>query len=213
MKAVLSLIAKHLSWRQVVWSLMPVRVAGRVPEGGPTLLTADHRSLCDGPLLAIWLTRPALFAVHADYGRHWFWSHVIQLWCRFWGHRFVVLSEGAPFGLRALLAACPDRLVCLFPEGKISHGSTSYPWKEGVFFLLKHRPDFKHHHMTIASRFKVWGIPVWLSGFDWTIEALPVLRIVQVPVRTCAPMGSGSGFVPNASGGKASTEMISNTRP
>ncbi len=212
MQAAISRSLNLISWRGMVWRLMPVRVTGEVPQGGPILLTADHRSLWDGPLLAVWLTRPTLFAVHGDYGRHWFWSHAIRFWCQLWGHRFVVVSEKAPFGFRTLLGATEESLVCLFPEGRISRDSIPCPWKAGVFSLLKRRPDFKHCHLAIASSARMQRIPFWQSGFDWAIRAVPILFDAQPPVRTWVPQGNGIGFVPSASGGKASTEMISDTR-
>jgi len=82
----------------------------------------------------------------------------------------------------------------------------------GVFSLLKHRPDFKHWHLTIASPACVLGFPFRRGGFSWKIRAVPVLLDVQEPVSTWEPHGNGKGFVPNAPGGKASTEMISYTR-
>lgn len=173
------------------------------------MLTADHRSFCDGPLLAAWLQRPTLFAVHQDYGRHWFWSAVMRFWCRLWGHRWVVVSDAAPFGLRALLSADDQEVICVFPEGRIARDGVPYPWQPGTFFLLKHRADVEHWHLTInplpdPSRWRL-GPP----GFDWTFRAVPVLEETQPPPSTRVPQGSGKGCVPNASGGNASTEMIS----
>ena len=124
------------------------QIEGDLPSTGPILLTADHVSYWDGPLLAIWLERKAIFAVHPDFARTWFWSRWISLWCGLWRHDYLALSMRSPFGLRRLLRSPSETVICLFPEGAIRRRAAPLPWQAGMRYLLEKRPELKHWHLT-----------------------------------------------------------------
>lgn len=111
-------------------------------------MTADHVSYWDGPALAVWLDRKAIFAVHPDFAKDGFWSLWVGMWCGFWKHDFVALSGQCPFALRSLLKVPPGTVICLFPEGEIRRGAEPLPWQAGVRYLLEKRPDLTHWHLT-----------------------------------------------------------------
>jgi 1-acyl-sn-glycerol-3-phosphate acyltransferase len=183
----------------------PLFVRG-VPSDAPgLLLTADHPGYLDGPLLALLVARPLLFAVDSDFARGVLWCPLLIAHARLTGHDFVALSPHAPCALRVLARRLEGGgAVCLFPEGGIRRGGPARPWRPGAAWL--------------ARRANVWQ-HVTIEGTDRGLFATHALRFVFAPPRTGTALSSdavqpdeGNGRVPSSSRSKSSTATISSTR-
>lgn len=157
--------------RGILRLFLQPRIKGDLPSTGPILLTADHVSYWDGPLLAIWLDRKAIFTVHPDFARSWFWSRWISFWCGLWRHDYLALSMQSPFGLRRLLQSPSETVICLFPEGAIRRrAGPPLPWQAGMRYLLEKRPELEHWHLTacpgLACPARSGARPCW----HWKVE-------------------------------------------
>lgn len=179
-----------------------LRLSGAPASGAGLLLTADHPSLLDGPLLAILVPRPLLFGVDAAYARHPFWRPLLRGWARLTGNDLVALSPASPFALRALARRLEEGgAVCLFPEGGIRRGGTARPWQAGVRFL--------------ATRARVWQHATVRGTEAGLLARTPVTVAFGPPAdpsrlrQNAAQPEEGSGRVPSSVRSKSSTAMIS----
>lgn len=154
------------------------RVEGDFPDKEGVLLTADHVSYWDGPMLAVWFDREVIFVVHPDFARNWFWARWIRFWCGLWRHKYLPLSRSSPFGLRHLLEAPSETVICLFPEGAIRRQADPLPWQAGTQYLLERRPDLEHWHLTACPGWtrpsRSGAKPCW----RWKIE--PAARLASL---------------------------------
>jgi 1-acyl-sn-glycerol-3-phosphate acyltransferase len=98
--------------------LYPVDVEGldNVPEAGPVILAANHRSFMDSLFLVSSLPRPIAFVAKAEY-----FDRRITRWI-FRGTGQIPVRRGSPAGARQALAAASDVLdrggvLGIYPEG------------------------------------------------------------------------------------------------
>ncbi len=134
-----------------------VRVEGmeRCPRHGPVILAANHRSMLDIPVLAVWCPRPVIFFSKVEVRR---WPLVGWIATAF-GSIFVRRGEADRQAMREALAAlAAGRVIVFFPEG---HRTTTGG-------LLRAQPGIS----LLAQRS---GAPVWpvaLTGTERMGKAL-----------------------------------------
>jgi acyl-[acyl-carrier-protein]-phospholipid O-acyltransferase / long-chain-fatty-acid--[acyl-carrier-protein] ligase len=127
--------------RFIAWllthSAYKVRVYGRpnLPEEGPALLAPNHVTWLDGLLLVAVCPRPVRLIVSRD---------VIETrWMRGLARIMGVIPIwGGPKALRSAIDTAREalnkgELVCIFPEGRISHSGQLQTFKPGVLEILK----------------------------------------------------------------------------
>ncbi len=93
---------------------------GRVPEGGPLIVAANHQSYADAPLLVYAISRPLFFLAKQGLFKGWGASFAMRMW-----HAYPVREDGqASDSLRwAKHILSGDRALLVFPEGKRNPGS------------------------------------------------------------------------------------------
>lgn len=133
---------------------LPPSVRDALKQGG-ALVTANHVSLADGPLLAIISPTPMTFAVHSEFSRH---NRITcaGLSCLEWlGFGTVVaLDNQTPHGLRALARTLKSRgNVVIFPEGGISDGEP-LPEQPGALWLATFAHSTVSCHISGAERWR-----------------------------------------------------------
>lgn len=158
----------------------PVRVegAGHVPEVGPVVLAANHRSFMDSIFLAAAVSRPVSFLAKAEY-----FERRRSAWA-FRATGQIPLRRGSPSGARAAMEAALGLLsrggvVGVYPEGTRS--------RDGAL----HRGRLGPMRLATASGAPI--VPVGLVGTDAVQmpgEMLPHLRR-PVTVRFGAPLRIG----------------------
>jgi len=123
-------------------------MSGLWPQAGPTIITANHESYLDGPMLALLAPRPILFGVDPDFSTREPWRSLLLAWGRIsGGHRMVPMTPGSSRGLREMLRWLREGgWVCLFPEGGIGTGR-EYP---GVHWLAD-RSGARIHPLEIRA--------------------------------------------------------------
>lgn len=130
-----------LSW--LVCRLFRVRVicpasVSAVLANGGGLLSSNHVSFLDGPLIALTAPAPLVFAVDTDYSRRSPAARKgMDLLARLGCGAILPLDSSAPFGVRHLVKALrAGSSVMVFPEGQISDGH-ALPEKAGLAWILK----------------------------------------------------------------------------
>lgn len=115
-------------------------------RNGEVLVSANHLSLIDGPLVALTSPVPLVFAVDTDYSRR---SDVAQrgmnVLSRLGCGSVVPLDRRAPFGIRRLVAELRSgACVMVFPEGEISTGEP-LPDADGLAWILARAAPARVH--------------------------------------------------------------------
>jgi acyl-[acyl-carrier-protein]-phospholipid O-acyltransferase/long-chain-fatty-acid--[acyl-carrier-protein] ligase len=86
----------------------------------PAIITPNHASYLDGPLLALLTPRPLLFGVDPDFSTQEPWRSLLLRIGRIRGCEMVTMTPGRGQGLRQMLRTLHrGGWVCLFPEGGI----------------------------------------------------------------------------------------------
>lgn len=142
----------------------PPDVAAALKDGG-VLVTANHVSLVDGPLVALTSPVPLLFAVDTDYSRRSAAARrgmdgLARLGCG----EVLPLDSGAPFGIRRLVKDLrAGSNVMVFPEGEIAAGA-ALPAKQGLAWMLERcAPRRVHIRITGAERSRLFA----KRGTEW----------------------------------------------
>jgi acyl-[acyl-carrier-protein]-phospholipid O-acyltransferase / long-chain-fatty-acid--[acyl-carrier-protein] ligase len=107
----------HGGPRRWLRRLLPVRIVGDMPQQGPVLFVAPHRSLLDNLLLS-WLLRPqpVLVVSREDLSRG-----LLRLLLRLTPH--LVAETSDPATLRKVLRIVPaGRSLLMYPEGRLVNG-------------------------------------------------------------------------------------------
>ncbi|HEX6960487.1 MAG TPA: MFS transporter [Lacipirellula sp.] len=127
--------------RFIAWllthSIYKVRVYGRpnLPEDGPALLAPNHVTWLDGLLLVAVSPRPVRLIVSREV--------IENPWMRGMARIMGVIPIWrSPKGLKSAIDTARDalnkgELVCIFPEGRISHSGQLQTFKPGVLEILK----------------------------------------------------------------------------
>lgn len=106
-------VARLVCW---LWAPMEIRHRERLPNAGPTILIANHRSLLDGFLVVALCDRPVSFVAAA---------YLFQMPVVGWIVRQVATPTGSVQGMRQTLNLLEGGgLVALFPEGGIRTADT-----------------------------------------------------------------------------------------
>ncbi len=135
------LVIPQASIRFFVWMLSRtfyrIRVYGRenLPEHGGALLTPNHVSWIDGILLLLTSSRPVHILAYAGNFRS-----PVMLWlANLWGA--ILITPGSRSVVKALKTARQalenGELVCIFPEGDITHTGQIEAFKPGMMRVLK----------------------------------------------------------------------------
>lgn len=132
-----AVVSQSLLWLLRVRVECPAEV-NEVLARGHTLLTSNHVSLLDGPLIALTSPTPLHFAVDTDYSRRSAGAMRGMEWLSSLGCGWVVpLDARAPFGIRKLVRELnAGANVMVFPEGQISMGSP-LPEKGGLAWVVE----------------------------------------------------------------------------
>jgi acyl-[acyl-carrier-protein]-phospholipid O-acyltransferase/long-chain-fatty-acid--[acyl-carrier-protein] ligase len=122
-------------------SLYRLRIVGQhhVPHTGGALLVSNHVSFIDGFLLIASLDRPVRFVVDAEYVNLPLFKPFMKA--------LRVISIASQGGPRVILRALRDagqalddgEVVCIFPEGQITHTGTMLPFRRGFEWIVKGR--------------------------------------------------------------------------
>lgn len=142
----------------------PPEVQARLRDGG-VLVTSNHVSLADGPLIALSSPVPLVFAVDTDYSRR---SRVAMKGMAFLARigcgAVVPLDSNAPFGIRALISALrAGGNVMVFPEGEIA-ATGALPPRLGLAWLERRaRPARVEVAITGAERSRLFA----KRGTEW----------------------------------------------
>ena len=130
------------SIRMVIWMLSRivyrVRVFGRenIPEQGGALIVANHVSYMDGFLLLSSSSRPIRFVAHADHVNRF----GIARLTRVMGVIPIRSTDGPKAivnSLREARAAVEDgELVCIFPEGQLTHSGHVEQFHRGMMRIV-----------------------------------------------------------------------------
>jgi acyl-[acyl-carrier-protein]-phospholipid O-acyltransferase/long-chain-fatty-acid--[acyl-carrier-protein] ligase len=127
--------------RFIAWLLThtfyKVRVYGRpnLPEDGPALLAPNHVTWLDGLLLVAVTPRPVRLIVSRTLIDTWWMRGMARIM------GVIPIWEG-PKAVRSAIDTARDalnrgELVCIFPEGRISHSGQLQTFKPGVLEILK----------------------------------------------------------------------------
>ncbi|SCC90361.1 Bifunctional protein Aas, partial [Chlamydiales bacterium SCGC AG-110-P3] len=110
-----------------------------MPKEGPVLLTPNHLSIIDALFVAAAIDRPVHFVMSGHYYKNRLLRPLADLM-----QAIPVSSTGSTrellTGLRRA-GECLDKggVVCIFPEGQISHTGTLLPFQRGVEVIMKGR--------------------------------------------------------------------------
>lgn len=115
-------------WRRAALRALRTDVSyGPVAErlrSEPCIVEVNHRSLLDGPIVALASPVPLAFAVNPYHAERNRWTRTGMTWLERRGlGRVISVGCDKPSGLRYLLKALAGGMsVCIFPEGRILHG-------------------------------------------------------------------------------------------
>lgn len=89
----------------------------------PAIITPNHTSYLDGPVLAMLAPRPILFGVDPEFSTRAPWRSILLGIGQITRCRMTPMTPGSSYGLREMLRyLCTGGWVCLFPEGGIETG-------------------------------------------------------------------------------------------
>ncbi len=129
------IVARTALWLLRVRVTCPRDVCSALLDGG-AIVTSNHVSLLDGPLIALTSPAPLVFGVDTDYSRRSTGARRGMALLAWLGCGAVVaLDAQAPFGLRSLARALRSgKNVMVFPEGRIVD-SEPLPVQPGLAWL------------------------------------------------------------------------------
>lgn len=108
-----------------------------IPKSGSALLACNHLSFVDTFFILAAVDRPIRFIIREDYYQKWW----IKPFAKLLKAIPISNNDEAPATLRALRGAGKylDRgdLVCIFPEGEMSHTGMLQPFHRGLELILK----------------------------------------------------------------------------
>nr|HEV8050864.1 MFS transporter [Parachlamydiaceae bacterium] len=110
-----------------------------LPKEGPILLVANHVSIIDALFVMASINRPVRFIMNEYYYKKWFIYPVAKL--------MDVIPVSSTSSTRVLLqgmrkageALDNGEVVCIFPEGQISHTGKILPFRRGIELICKGR--------------------------------------------------------------------------
>jgi 1-acyl-sn-glycerol-3-phosphate acyltransferase len=133
--------------RLVMWVIANVmyrlKVVGEenLPIKGPAVLVCNHVSFVDWLILGAGIHRPARFVMHHSFARGWLFKRLLM-------RAKVIPIAGAKENAKVLEEAFEkiafelgdQELVCIFPEGQITHDGKLAPFKPGIERILARSP-------------------------------------------------------------------------
>ncbi|MBI4239023.1 MAG: MFS transporter [Deltaproteobacteria bacterium] len=140
-------IIPEFLYRFMIWILMhslyrlEVEGAERIPEHGPVVLVCNHVSFVDGLIVAAACRRPARFIMD-----HYIAAHPIISYFAKRGRAIPIASKREnPDVLGSAYDAIAQALqegdvVCIFPEGKLTHDGAMNPFKPGIERIIERTP-------------------------------------------------------------------------
>lgn len=136
----------------------PASVSEVLARGG-VLVSANHVSLIDGPLVALTSPVPLVFAVDTDYSRRSPAARKgMDILARLGCGAVLPLDSTAPFGVRHLVKSLRAGMsVMVFPEGQISEGH-ALPEKAGFAWVIERAaPARIHVHISGAEQSRIFA--------------------------------------------------------
>lgn len=122
-------------------TLYRIKVRGdeRVPKKGAALLVSNHMSLADAFLIMSTVDRPIRFIMSARYYNRWWIKPFASLL-----HCIPVPTGNDPRATLQALRTAGDaldkgHLVCIFPEGQVTHTGLMQPFRRGIEVIMKGR--------------------------------------------------------------------------
>jgi acyl-[acyl-carrier-protein]-phospholipid O-acyltransferase/long-chain-fatty-acid--[acyl-carrier-protein] ligase len=95
--------------------LYRLEVRGTPPQGGRTLIIANHQSFLDAAILSTFLPDDTLWVVHSQIARQAFFRWLLR------GVEYIVVDAAKPFSLKTTIEALEHgRTVMVFPEGRVT---------------------------------------------------------------------------------------------
>lgn len=116
-----------------------VKDLDNMPKEGPILLVANHVSIVDALFIMASINRPVRFIMNDYYYNKWYIHPLAKL--------MDVIPISSTASTRTLLqgmrkageALDEGEIVCIFPEGQISHTGKLLPFKRGIELICKGR--------------------------------------------------------------------------
>jgi len=133
--------------RFVIWILANVmyrlRVVGdtAIPKKGPAVLVCNHVSFIDWVIIAAGVQRPVRFIMDHSFARGWFTRFLLKQ-----GKVILIAPmKEDPELLRSAFVKVAEelrneQLICLFPEGQITHDGELNPFRPGVEKIIRDTP-------------------------------------------------------------------------
>lgn len=122
-------------------TLYKLRIKGldNLPKDGPILFIANHVSIVDALFIMASINRPVRFIMNEYYYKKWFIHPIARL--------MDVIPISSTSTTRVLLqgmrkageALDNGQIVCIFPEGQISHTGKILPFRRGIELISKGR--------------------------------------------------------------------------
>lgn len=124
-----------------------------LPKEGPLLLVSNHISVIDALFVMASVDRPIRFLMNESYYNKWYIQPIAKLM-----GAIPVSSTTSPQillkGLRKATDALKEgEIVCIFPEGQVSHTGKMLPFRRGIEIITR-GSDFPIVPIHIAN---VWG--------------------------------------------------------
>lgn len=118
---------------------LKVRGLECVPTSGPFVIISNHISIIDALFVMASLDRPVHFIMNEDYYNRWWMNPLAKLM-----EAIPVSNKSNPKSLVESLrkaGECLDRgeVICIFPEGQVSHTGVLLPFQKGVEAILRGR--------------------------------------------------------------------------
>jgi acyl-[acyl-carrier-protein]-phospholipid O-acyltransferase / long-chain-fatty-acid--[acyl-carrier-protein] ligase len=118
---------------------LKIRGLEHVPTSGPYVVISNHISIIDALFVMASLDRPVHFIMNEDYYNRWWMNPLARLM-----EAIPVSSKSNPKSLVESLRKAGEYLdrgevVCIFPEGQVSHTGVLLPFQKGVETILRGR--------------------------------------------------------------------------